>query len=232
MAYIVVIKLSSKPEIDMSLFFKYISENRIIKMQSYRYEEDTYRSLLGELLVRYMLCSFLNVQNSELVLKEDGNGKPYLYGRENCYFNISHSKSRVVCILDVNPVGIDVEKIIDIDFESVSSCFHQKERSNINIINRDERKRYFYNLWTIKEAYLKMRGTGLLRALSSFYVIKNQDDKVSITDACYSDTSEIISESIELEDDYFLSYTAFSKAKITYLSDYELFNLVETMFNS
>lgn len=230
MALIIVIESKDRPDADVELFYKYVSADRRKKIQSYLYEEDAYRSLLGGLLVRHMLCTYLDMDNSELVFGQDQNGKPYLLGAENCYFNISHSKNRVVCILDSFPVGIDVEKMTDIDIDEVSVCLHCGEYRDINVLAKEEKKRYFYKVWTVKEAYLKMRGTGLLRPLSSFYVGGNNDDEVYITDSFYCDCDNLTCESIELEDYYMLSYVGRSKADIIYMSDDKLFRSVEKNF--
>lgn len=230
MALIMVIESKDRPDVDIALFCKYVSADRREKIQSYLYEEDAYRSLLASLSVRYLLCTFLDMDNSKLAFGWNQNGKPYILGAENCYFNISHSKNRVVCILDVFPVGIDVEKMTDIDIDEVSACLHWGEYRDINALAKDEKKRYFYRVWTVKEAYLKMRGTGLLRPLSSFYVIGNNDNQAYIKDFSYSDCDNLTCESIELKDYYMLSYVGRSKADMIYMSDDKLLMSVEKDF--
>lgn len=230
MAEIIVVRLGGGYETDMRLFYQYVSDRRIEKIQSYRYWEDAYRCLIGGLLVRYMLCDFLKTDNSSLRFTEDGNGKPKLYAGEGC-FNLSHSKGRVVCIVDSFPVGIDVEEINDIDFEAVSGSFNHKEHRHIMELNDSDRKEYFYFLWTVKEAYLKMHGTGLLRDLSSFCVCREPGGRVNIADD-KSTATGLVCESIRTDGGYRMAYAGFTRADIRYMSDTELLEMARRRLNS
>lgn len=84
------------------------------------------------------------------------NGKPYLKGRNDLYFSISHSKRYVVCAVAECEVGIDIEPVSPIRPAVLRRCFTEMEQEWIG--DNPER---FARLWTMKEAYMKMTGTGL-----------------------------------------------------------------------
>ena len=48
------------------------------------------------------------------VLKFEKNqyGKPYLSEHPDFYFNISHSGEYVLCAIDNNPIGVDIEEVV------------------------------------------------------------------------------------------------------------------------
>ena len=92
------------------------------------------------------------------------NGKPYASGHP-LHFNLSHSGRYVAAAVDKKPIGIDIE------------CPRPfSERLAARVCSPDELKWLdgdalrFAQLWTVKEALLKYRGTGIfsgdLRTLS------------------------------------------------------------------
>ena len=84
------------------------------------------------------------------------NGKPYLKDRSNCFFSISHSARYVVCAVADCEVGVDIEPISPIRPAVLRRCFTEREQVWIG----DDAER-FALLWTMKEAYMKLTGTGL-----------------------------------------------------------------------
>ena len=84
------------------------------------------------------------------------NGKPYLKGGNLPYFSLAHSDHFVVCAVDNSPIGIDIEPLSPIRPAVLRRCFSEKEQAWIG--DNSER---FTRLWTMKEAYMKMTGTGL-----------------------------------------------------------------------
>lgn len=104
------------------------------------------------------------------------NNKPAFENGE-IEFNISHSKNYVVAAVSKYPIGIDTEDIKrKTEFSMaerriVNTQFAPKEQEYI--LNSSSEKRMlwkFFRVWTIKEAYLKMEGTGIVRPLYTFEV--------------------------------------------------------------
>ena len=98
---------------------------------------------------------------SSYIRKED-NGKPYLEGHPEIDFNITHSNGFVACILSVGEgrVGIDAEPQntpYSKEKQMALACrfFGESERMLLEKGEMD-----FSELWTRREAYLKMTGEG------------------------------------------------------------------------
>ncbi|MDD4120030.1 MAG: hypothetical protein PHG90_00365 [Clostridia bacterium] len=83
------------------------------------------------------------------------DGKPSVEGFQG-YISVSHSDNIYACIIDNNPVGIDVEKHRDLDFSKISKRFFGQ------IINN---KLDFYEHWCKAESIAKSRNTPLINAL-------------------------------------------------------------------
>ena len=162
-----------------SLFQEFIlfvgkkKEERILK---FRRRIDAERTLIGDVLIRTIICNQFHIKNRELTFEYNKYGKPFLTNITDFHFNISHSGKWVVCAIDTSPVGIDVECIKSIDFSIAERFFSKKEYSDIMEKEGKERFEYFYDLWTLKESYIKARGKGLSIPLSSFTITKENGD--------------------------------------------------------
>ena len=90
-------------------------------------------------------------------MASNGNPKPLC-------FNLSHSNEIALCAITLNrSIGIDIEYIhSNPDLESIAEhYFSPREHETINSFSPDQRHIAFYDLWTLKEAYLKATGEGI-----------------------------------------------------------------------
>ena len=85
------------------------------------------------------------------------NGKPRLREYPELHFSLSHTDGAAACIVASRPVGIDIEHILDVEFDVIRHVMNEKEQA---IIAR-EGMVAFYRFWTMKEALLKLTGEGL-----------------------------------------------------------------------
>ncbi len=133
-----------------------------------------YRSAMGEILARYAIKLDTGINAGELAVEYGPNGKPFLKSHPEIHYNISHSGEYVVCAVAKVNLGIDVERIRDVNFRVAERYFSKAELADLMTLDGDERRDYFFTLWTIKESYLKALGRGLTKSLSSFTVRKDK----------------------------------------------------------
>ncbi|MFD3259118.1 4'-phosphopantetheinyl transferase superfamily protein [Paenibacillus lentus] len=138
-------------------------------------KEDALRTLTADILSRLLICSRLNMKNRDIRLIQNAYGKPLLEGESGLHFNNSHSGEWVVCAIDDSPVGIDVEKVADIDFSLAKRFFSEQECFDLYMRQGGARLRYFFDLWTLKESYIKAAGMGLSLPLDSFSIRVGQE---------------------------------------------------------
>jgi 4'-phosphopantetheinyl transferase len=134
--------------------------------------QDAQRSLLGELMIRQLLSQRIPVPPGQIKIRTGEKGKPYLPGHP-VHFNLSHSGEWVVAALAASPVGIDVERIKPNKLRIARRFFTEKEFAAIIAQPEDLQPDYFFELWTLKESYLKATGKGLTQSLGSFSVISD-----------------------------------------------------------
>ena len=85
-------------------------------------------------------------------------GKPL--SKDKC-FNISHSHGYIALVIDTVNIGIDIEKIRDVDSDLMDYISNVEERNYIH----DNVS--FFEIWTNKEALVKASGTGIRNKPSS-----------------------------------------------------------------
>lgn len=113
--------------------------------------------------------------NHLLEVDFDKYGKPFLLSINPCSFSISHSKDYVVLALSDKLVGVDIEWMGDREYISLAERFFAKEEMLfLNTLPYQEQKETFYQLWTLKESYVKALGLGLRISLSSFAFTKQR----------------------------------------------------------
>lgn len=88
-------------------------------------------------------------------------GKPFFTYNNNIHFSISNTIDFVAIAISNRKVGIDIESTRKYKENLVKRYFHPNEYTFIQSFPLEQRDRIFTRLWTIKEAYVKMTGTGI-----------------------------------------------------------------------
>ena len=86
--------------------------------------------------------------------------KPFLAEHRDVHFSLSHTGNAVLCALDREPVGADIEMIQTRGTERLISVFSDAEQEEIRRAECPEIR--FTALWTRKESFLKLTGDGLV----------------------------------------------------------------------
>jgi len=141
---------------------------------------DIQRSLLGEMLARYLFADRLKINSHEIVFVVGLNGKPAFPNGGNLHFNISHSGQWAVCALANVPVGVDVERLRKVNPALAERFFAPDEVAALKALSPEMQTEKLIQLWTLKESFLKAIGRGLTRNLNSFSV-RRQGSLYSIT---------------------------------------------------
>jgi 4'-phosphopantetheinyl transferase len=132
------------------------------RARAFRREDDALRSLAGGLLARY-IAGGKTVKYAE-------KGKPYVAGGP--FFNVSHAGDYAVMVSGTVPVGIDIEHTGNPRggrFASLAKAFFHPDE--LRYANESPGPRRFYEIWTQKEAFVKMKGDGLGIGLKTFSVL-------------------------------------------------------------
>ncbi len=151
-------------------WYALMSKDKQVRVDRFHFEDDRKRTVAGEMLARKAIAEWCSVSPESIVFDKTGTGKPYAKGLP-VEFNISHSGDMVVCAVDDQPVGIDIEKIRPIDLtvarrictdEELLYLFgHTPTEQDFTYTTNTEILTRFFELWTAKEAYGKCIGCGV-----------------------------------------------------------------------
>lgn len=142
---------------------------------SFKFPAGKQRKVLGELLLRSIIRRDHNIKSEDLKIAYTAKHKPFLESHPHIHFNISHSGDWVIIAFSEKPVGVDVEKIRKVNLGVAKRFFSDFEKKVLFGLPEKEQFNYFFDLWTLKESFLKAIGTGLTRPLKSFTVMQSAD---------------------------------------------------------
>lgn len=107
-------------------------------------------------------------------------GKPYFREYTDFFFSISHSDGLCCCIVSSCECGIDCEKIRAYRPNVVKRIFTDKESEWFDSLDPILKNRFFFILWTLREAYGKFTGRGIADMKNVSFTFENgvlQSDK-------------------------------------------------------
>lgn len=175
------VRISNMSEEKINELCLLIDEKKRHRINKFINKKDKIRTLISEILIRTIVIEKLNVSNKYITFEKNQYGKPYLEGYPKFHFNISHSGEFVVCAIDDKPIGIDIEEVKYIEYEDIAKNFFSvsefdyivKEDLNVKLSK-------FYEIWTLKESYIKCCGQGLSIPLKSFSININQYENIQV----------------------------------------------------
>ncbi|WP_456265777.1 MULTISPECIES: 4'-phosphopantetheinyl transferase family protein [unclassified Bacillus (in: firmicutes)] len=159
----------------------FVSSEKRAAAERFRFLIDARRTLLGEVLVRQTIHDMYDLPMDQIVFGTEGNGKPVVRQLPSFHFNLSHSGDWVVCAVDDAPVGIDIEEIKPIDLAIAKRFFSADEYQDLLSQPAERQEAYFFHLWSMKEAFIKLTGKGLSYGLSSFTARLSEDGQAALT---------------------------------------------------
>ena len=114
--------------------------------------------LAGRTLIRSLAARELDQSAKSITIAIGPGGKPCLRDFPHWQFNLSHSHGLCVLASDHWPIGIDLEYVRDASsYASLAAGLF--DSSELQLM--DDPDRGFFRAWSRREAWLKMRGTGL-----------------------------------------------------------------------
>jgi 4'-phosphopantetheinyl transferase len=153
----------------------------------FRFDDDRHTYLVAHALVRTALSRIAGVPVDALRFAVGPHGRPDPSAPpEAAKFlaNLSHTKGFVACAFSRGArVGVDVEHTgRDVELLHVAErVFSERERKGLSdLIGAAQRDRFF-DLWTLKEAYIKAIGKGLAAPLRAITFLAEAPDPVPVT---------------------------------------------------
>lgn len=164
------IKLS---ESSISYLEKMLDKDERRKLQQYKNIKSQHTALVTRSISRLILSQYTKTSPSKLSFTSNQHGKPKLINNEeNIRFNLSHNNELIimaVCLED--EIGCDIENPSrKVNIEPIARrYFSKQEYSELNNLPELLKISRFFEIWTLKEAFVKATGVGISLGLDSFY---------------------------------------------------------------
>jgi 4'-phosphopantetheinyl transferase len=152
----------------------------------FRFERDRDIYLVAHALLRRMLARVIGCAPDALAFVAGEYGRPEIAAPEfakEFRFNLSHTHGLVACaVCRRGDIGVDVEYVERrVEIMGVSRhVFSEVEVEGIAALSGAAQRERFFELWTLKEAYIKAIGKGLSAPLRSITFDPTQPDPVPV----------------------------------------------------
>ena len=145
-------------DFDLEAALVEISEQRREQALKFRHELGQRLCVLAYRLLQQGLREAYGITEPP-VFEYNEHGKPSIVGHPEIFFNLSHCKQAAACAVSDRPIGIDVESVREFTDSLVRYTMNEQEIREIE--SAEDRAVAFIRLWTMKEATLKLLGTGI-----------------------------------------------------------------------
>ncbi|MCR5666246.1 MAG: 4'-phosphopantetheinyl transferase superfamily protein [Eubacterium sp.] len=165
------------------------TKKRVEYADRYKNEADKVNALFAQIVLGECLEQFLNhrVTAEEVEIAKTKTGQPYLEAFPELYVSISHTEGMIGVALAEEPIGIDVQRIRGVRESLLRRTLSEREECMVR--HRDDWDKPFSMLWAMKEAIVKMRGTGFVEFPNNIdlsgIIVPTEDGFLAQEDAVY-----------------------------------------------
>ena len=154
-----------------------------------RFVFDRHRNqyIIAHGLLRVALSKFVpDVNPRDWCFVTNQYGRPFVVApaiAQAVYFSLSHTGGCVACVVSgCEAVGVDVEEICAQQslWATANSNFSSEEIDTLLALEPAEAIDRFFDYWTLKEAYLKARSTGIDLPLNRISIMGLSEHKIEI----------------------------------------------------
>jgi 4'-phosphopantetheinyl transferase len=165
-----------------------LSDEERERIERYHFPKDRHAGLITRAMVRCLLSRYVAVEPSRWRFRANQHGRPEIAEpsiASALRFSIAHTDGMIVVLISKNrDVGVDVECLPYRGpcLEIAERFFSPTEISILRSLDASDRPSEFIKYWTLKESYIKARGTGLSTSLTDFFfrVQENTNGKTGI----------------------------------------------------
>ena len=170
MTEILKYRISDYTQKELEYFSKFIQGNPKVKKNE---------TAVAHYFTLKYIAEKLNSDIDKIEFKFNDFGKPYVENAPN--FSITHSGDYVFIAFSCKEIGIDAEIIRTVRHGLLKKITTDDEYEKIDKSNIDLQT---LKIWTIKEAYFKLIGSGIkdINSVSTEYILSNFNVSTDITE--------------------------------------------------
>jgi 4'-phosphopantetheinyl transferase len=140
----------------------------------FKFDRHRDRFMIARANLRMILARYLEISPPQIQFGYSSSGKPHLAeglvklddrGTRSLEFNLSHTENLAIYALaSYKAIGVDVEyqRSIENIEQLAKRFFNPHEAAQLSGLSAQAQHDLFFQIWTLKEAYLKATGSGLV----------------------------------------------------------------------
>jgi 4'-phosphopantetheinyl transferase len=155
-----------EPKSNLPQIWLYLSADEQERANRFKFDLHRDRFIMARGNLRMILGEYLNVSPTDINFSYTSRGKPTISNYSSLQFNLSHSHELAVYAITANTaIGIDLEyqRPVDDLLQLAERFFNDQEYQMLKTFTPSDQQQIFLQIWTLKEAYLKATGEGLVK---------------------------------------------------------------------
>lgn len=183
---------------------RWLTYDEIAKVNRYRMDNDRIKALYVRCFLRAILSRYATRSPDSWRFEYGDKGKPRLsgcqYADTGIEFNISHSRDYLLVAIYLNKsasssiaLGVDIEHARhNTNIKPIMTrYFSNLEIVDLVDLDGAQQHERFFDLWALKESYIKATGKGLATSLKSFaFDFSEAEELVVLMRTCNVDSEE------------------------------------------
>jgi 4'-phosphopantetheinyl transferase len=168
-------------DIDLSTASVLIERSEVARAERTTHRDTRTTFIKSRAVLRSVLSRETGISPAKVRLRTGPYGKPELGDDDGMHFNMSHSGGITLVAVHTRPIGVDIELVdrrID-SFDGAPELLTANEWAQLSKVDRPQRTRQFFRIWTQKEALLKGMGLGISADAGSFGVAEREASEIS-----------------------------------------------------
>lgn len=157
-------------------FYAALSIEEKNRADRFKFAAHKNRFILFHGFMREVLAKYLTISPEYIQYTKGEKGKPYLFLKDDdkqraLQFNLSHTRDiALLAVTKKAELGVDIEYIDrKTDWQGIAKRFFtSSEQTSLFALSVQQQQPAFYELWTRKEAYMKVLGCGLSLSPTQF----------------------------------------------------------------
>jgi 4'-phosphopantetheinyl transferase len=152
-----------------------LADNERAKQSRFHFASDRHRYLVTRVLVRTVLSRYASVDPRNWIFATNDFGRPYVANTSQAIsrlsFNVSHTNGLILMgVAKGAALGVDVENtgVRELYAGIADRYFSASEVADLHSLPKPQQHKRFFDIWTLKESYIKARGMGLAIPLDAF----------------------------------------------------------------
>ena len=159
-----------------------LSVDEAERYRRFRFDADRHVYLLSHAMLRQVLSRYADADPADWQFSNNSHGRPEIAHPDpglSLRFNLTHTRGLAACIVTQTlDCGVDAEALVARRNVTgiAERMFADEELQLLRNLEGPRLQAEFINLWTLREAYCKARGTGLANSGKHFHFQHDRDD--------------------------------------------------------